>query len=484
MLVSYGKKIRQSNFHRMLILKEKVIDNGYCIGCGACTVTENSPYEITMDVNGCYQASVKSANISLGDVKTSENCPFFNSEHNEFTLARQLYDATNSYDSKIGFYHKINCGRVIEGDFYDRGSSGGVAKWLLYSLLKHRMVDYVIQVHNNHNQPGKLFEYRIVSREDEIVNGAKSVYYPVEMSGVLDYIKNNPGRYVITGVPCFIKSIRLLQLNEPLLKERIKYCVGIFCGHLKSAYYPEMIGWQMGVRPEDLSYIDFRFKMEGKKANEKAVMVKSSKGRVAGPTVVHNIFGTDYGHCFFSYTACEFCDDVIAETADISFGDAWLPEFLHKGTSIVVSRNLELSAIIEQGVAEGKLEMVTATADQVYRSQEAGFRHRREGLAVRIYDRKKENIWVPVKRYNEIVSDGLRKKIFRKRSRMTRMSYLAFNNAKTRGRFSYFESVMQKEIRQYKLLYLFLYGRQRIINMFKTFRLIPQRFSNILKVLL
>jgi coenzyme F420-reducing hydrogenase beta subunit len=451
----------------MLNLKEKVIQNGYCIGCGACTVAKDSPYEIMMDDDGRYQAAVKANNLSVDDTEASESCPFYNAEQNENTLASQRYSTTNSYDPIIGFHHRIYCGQVLEDDFYNRGSSGGAAKWLLFSLLKQGLVDYVIQVHNNDDKPGKLFEYSVDSREEDIINGSKSVYYPVEMSGVLDYIKNNPGRYVITGVPCFIKGIRLLQLKEPVLKERIKYCVGIFCGHLKSTFYAEMIGWQMGVKPEDLAYIDFRFKVKGKMANQKAVLAKSVKGLTVGPEVVHTIFGTDYGHGFFSYPACDFCDDVIAETADISFGDAWLPEFLQKGTSLVVSRNPELSAIIEQGMADKKLSMVPATAKQVYESQEAGFRHRRDGLAVRIHDLKKANEWVPVKRFNEIVSDGLRQRIFRKRRRLAQKSYPAFKNAKAKGRFSHFKTVMLKEIRQYKWLYLLWYGRRKLYRLLK-----------------
>ena len=37
--------------------------------------------------------------------------------------------------------------------------------------------------------------------------------------------------------------------------------------------------------------------------------------------------------------ACEFCDDVVGETADMSVGDAWLPGYVSdwRGTSVVVS---------------------------------------------------------------------------------------------------------------------------------------------------
>ena len=39
---------------------------------------------------------------------------------------------------------------------------------------------------------------------------------------------------------------------------------------------------------------------------------------------------------YFKHNACNFCDDVFGETADITFMDAWLPEYVrdYKGTSL------------------------------------------------------------------------------------------------------------------------------------------------------
>ena len=41
---------------------------------------------------------------------------------------------------------------------------------------------------------------------EEVLAGAKSRYYPIEMSKVMDFIKNNEGRYAFVGIPCFIKD--------------------------------------------------------------------------------------------------------------------------------------------------------------------------------------------------------------------------------------------------------------------------------------
>lgn len=450
----------------MLNLKEKVIKNGYCIGCGACTLPDNSPYKIITDNNGLFQADVKvDFQPKARDEDESDVCPFFNGELNEDSLAAQLYKKTNAYDSKIGYHHKIYTGHVVENDYFQNGSSGGTAKWLLVELLKRDLVDYVVQVYNKTDDPNTLFEYRISSSIDEVALGSKSVYYPVEMSRVLREIKNTPGRYVITGVPCFVKSIRLLQHQDPILKERIKFCFGIFCGHLKSKFYAEMIGWQLGVSPKELSYIDFRVKIPGAKANEKGVQAKSINNQISKPQIVQDVFGTNYGHGFFKYSACDFCDDVIAETADVSFGDAWLPEFMNQGTNMIVSRNPILSEILDNGIENKSLALNPSSPQQVYKSQEAGFRHRREGLAVRLSDKTSKGYWVPPKRFTTITSDKQRIKIFRRRVILTNKSFKTFRNAKKFADFSLFQKPMLREIEKYQKLYITRTNKQKLIDL-------------------
>jgi coenzyme F420-reducing hydrogenase beta subunit len=76
--------------------------------------------------------------------------------------------------------------------------------------------------------------------------GAKSRYYPVELSGVLNEIRSRPGRYAVVGVPCFIKALHLVRAAEPVLAERIVLTLGLFCGHSKSARMAESFAWQMG----------------------------------------------------------------------------------------------------------------------------------------------------------------------------------------------------------------------------------------------
>ncbi|MFM6343919.1 MAG: Coenzyme F420 hydrogenase/dehydrogenase, beta subunit C-terminal domain, partial [Dolichospermum sp.] len=89
------------------------------------------------------------------------------------------------------------------------------------------------------------FKYGVSSTIDQVMAGAKTRYYPVEMSQVLKIVREQPGRYAIIGVPCFIKAVRLLMIEDEIFHERIKFCIGLICGHLKSTQFAKQTSQQI-----------------------------------------------------------------------------------------------------------------------------------------------------------------------------------------------------------------------------------------------
>ena len=140
----------------------------------------------------------------------------------------------------------------------------------------------------------------------------------------------------------------------------------------------------------------------------------------------------DWGSGFFQNSACNFCDDVVAETADISFGDAWVEPYSSdgRGTNVVVVRSPELRALVEEGIAEGRLSLAEVDAEFVAGTQAAGFRQRREGLAYRLARRR--GGLVPKKRVTPC-ADGLparRRAIYTMRAAISAFSHRAFHLAR------------------------------------------------------
>src|SRR5699024_6308012 len=128
---------------------------------------------------------------------------------------------------------------------------------------------FVIHVKKNVNKENDLlFKYEISSSIEEVQQGAKTKYYPVELSEVIKKVKETPGRYAIIGIPSFIYAVRLLTIQDKILDDRIKYTIGLVCGHQKSTKFSEFMAWQVGIEPGNLIDIDFRHKLPDKPANQ------------------------------------------------------------------------------------------------------------------------------------------------------------------------------------------------------------------------
>jgi len=389
-------------------------------------------------------------------------CPFSDLATDETILGAAEYARVcPRHDGMLGWYIGTYVGYVSDVSLRERSSSGGLGRWLLGALLRGHHVDYCIHVAQcaSDEAGGPLFEYRISSTAEEVYKTARSAYYPVHMGAVLREVVQRPGRYVITGVPCFIKAVRLLQRQNELIRERIRFTLGLFCGHLKSRLFAEMLAWQLGVGPDCLRWIEFRDKKASQNAKQKGVVVRGCDGQPPrGPEVVSSLFGAEYGLGFFQYEACDFCDDVAAETADVVVGDAWLPEYIAdpRGTSLVIVRHPKIAEILQQGCQSGELALQWIPPERVVDSQAGAFRHRREGLAYRLYLANRARRWYPPKRVTPGWRhlDSIRRRIYRLRIRLREESGQAFQAAKRFGDFAVFRRRMEPLVARYRRLYM------------------------------
>jgi len=375
-------------------------------------------------------------------------CPFSDKAPNEDVHSELLFSDADHFDRRVGKYLGIHVGAASSGGFREQGSSGGLTNWLLVELLRTGKVDGVVGVGASQSSNAPLFAYRIARNECEVREFAKSKYYPVEISKVIDEIRSVPGRYAIVGVPCFAKMIRNLCLDDPVLAERIKYVVAIVCGHLKSAAFAESLAWQVGVHPAHLRKFDFRVKIEGKPANRYAI---SAEGDVNGETVVasrqvFDLYGTDWGLGFFKLNACDYCDDIAGETADVTLGDAWLPRDVGdwRGTNILIVRNKEILTMLRAARTSGEIVLRDAGVVDFVNSQGANYRHRHEGLAYRLRLKDQANQWRPAKR---IQPDGRalsrkRQRLMEVRTRLALLSHQSFLAAKLSGQIKFYYKAM------------------------------------------
>jgi coenzyme F420-reducing hydrogenase beta subunit len=407
---------------------------GMCIGCGACV--QDGRARMKLDHYGQYQPA--GPKIWERDVSTRmlKICPFSPQAVDEDELGTMLFPTAVDHHPAVGRYLKNYVGHAASDDLRAVGSSGGLVTWTCLELLRRGLVDGVVHVkprrHGDANEP--LFRYAISRSEAAVREGAGSRYYPIELSGVLREMAAKPGRYVVVGIPCFIKAVQLARLNDPVLRDRIVITIGLVCGHMKSARFAESIAWQAGQSIENVEHVDFRVKTPGRPANWYRAGLLLSDGSRCEKDWWDMVDG-DWGAGFFQASACNYCDDVCAETADVSFGDAWIEPYSSqaKGTNVVVVRSSLIHDLLLKAKDAALIRLEEVDACVVERTQAAGLRQRREGLALRLAWHRgtllpRKRMWprsadLPVKRVL----------IYRLRRAVARWSHVVFDLSRRSG---------------------------------------------------
>ncbi|MBF6612110.1 MAG: Coenzyme F420 hydrogenase/dehydrogenase, beta subunit C-terminal domain [Chloroflexi bacterium] len=415
-----------------------IVRSGLCIGCGSCVAQAAEPgSQMKLNLYGQLQPAASAAWLRGRSESFARTCPFSPAATNETQLAAALYPDAEQSDLLIGRFRTAYVGYVAEEPFREDGSSGGMVTWAATELLRKGLVDGVAHVvaSNNPRSDGKFFRYRISRTEEEVRAGAKSRYYPVELSEVIRTIRAVAGRYAVVGIPCFIKAVHLLRQEDPVIHERVAFTLGLFCGHMKSARLIESFAWQMGVSVGDIQRVDYRLKDPSRPASWYTAHFTLRDGRTVQQEWSRLAEG-DWGSGFFQHSACNFCDDVVAETADISFGDAWVEPYSSdgRGTNVVIVRSPVLATLVARAISEGRLTLRPVDEKFVEQTQAAGFRQRREGLAYRL-------TWhrfgvQPLKRVRPDAKtlSFRRKLIYRMRSTISAWSHRLFLVARITGR--------------------------------------------------
>lgn len=437
------------------LITDRIVRGGYCVGCGICAAASEK-YSVTMTELGMYTADAKKGVEDKSGV-AFEVCPFGAADYNEDQIASERFAKAATFTEGIGFHSKLYAGYVHELGYREAGSSGGMTSWILSELLRRDLVDAVIHVKPNSDPSSPiLFEYGISDSLEEVSAGAKSRYYPVELSQVLDTVKHRPERFAVVGLPCFLKGLRRLCKKDKIIEQRLLFFVGLVCGHLKSTGFAESMAWQTGIQPGELKEVDFRKKLPNRAANRYGIGLTAIEGSNGGEKVtpMDELFGHAWGLGFFRNPACDFCDDVFAETADITLGDAWLPEYSEdwQGTNLVVVRDNTFARIVEQGLRDGAIVLKELQPSDATNSQAAGLRHRRRGLQHRLYT--KRGTWTPQKRVQAIREKDRRyRRIFELRWRATMQSHFLFAQAKSKNNLNAFLRPMKRLSSGYNLLY-------------------------------
>lgn len=386
-------------------LKNTIIKGNYCCGCGVC-------------VGVCPQLSLKMIMDELGEYKPSKIgycnncgicyrvCPFSDNGFNEDKLSGIfLSDTNNLYNKDIGYYSECLVG-YAEDRIRLQSASGGLLTWTIIHLLEKQKIDFAICV-KPLNRIDKLFNFTVCSSIEDVMQCSRSCYYPVELSDVIKKILDTGGKYAVVGLPCVLKALRNAELVNKKLKSRIKYHLGLVCGQQKSAQYADYLCYLGGGKPQNLESFSFRIKDLKRDASDIGVRLSYKVDEKL--TIKRDIFWTEgmreaWCNGYFKLNACNYCDDLFAELSDVSYMDAWLPEYIKDpaGTSIVVIRNRELQNEFYTAAKSNVLNLITIEPEKVIASQIGALQIKKNRLAEILTYSQKNTFKIPIKRVNPL----------------------------------------------------------------------------------
>jgi len=245
---------------------------------------------------------------------------------------------------------------------YD-SSSGGLVTQLLLFALESNLIDGALVTRMRRDDPLKPEPF-VATTKNEIVEASKSKYCPVPCNLALSEILKKNGRFAVVGLPCHILGARKAELVNNKLRERIVLHLGLFCSHTPTYRATELLLQRMNIRKDTIVKLDYRG--EGWPGYLKVVLKDGTTNSMPMP-ICWDFLGLD----FLGSKGCLACRDSLNEFADISFGDAWLPEYSkdNLGTSILVVRSNTGMKLLETARCAKRIELSELSPEKVIQSQ-------------------------------------------------------------------------------------------------------------------
>jgi len=256
-------------------------------------------------------------------------------------------------------------------------SSGGMVTQLLIFALEKGVIDGSLATRMRKDRPLEPEPFIARTRE-QIIEASKSKYCPVPANIAIKEILKENGKFAVVGLPCHIQGIRKAETLNKKLREKVILHFGLFCEHTINFLGTEFILQRINIRREDVLKIDYRGRGW---PGGMTIKYKNGKEKIIS---FHDFCDLAHGSFFFTPLRCTVCSDGTSEFADVSFGDAWLPELKDNkvGESIVISRTEIGDEILQKATSNGKIEIIKIGMEKVLESQE-GLRYKKKNIEAR-----------------------------------------------------------------------------------------------------
>jgi len=326
----------------------QVVKDGLCTGCGTCVslCPEEAIKLIIDEKKGIYISELDEDGCNNCGI-CYKVCPGHEVDFKGLNL--EIF-GKEPEDILIGNYLNCYTGHSTDYNIRYNSSSGGLVTALLIFALEEGIIDGALVTRMKRDNPIEPEPF-IARTVEEIIEASKSKYCPVPANIALKEILDSKEgeKFAVVGLPCHIHGVRKAEQINKKLKEKIVLHLGIFCNHVPNFWGTKLLLQRLKVREDEVIKLGYRG--EGYPGSMKI-------SKKSGELLLLPDYWSFVGTYFFYPARCLMCSDGICELADISFGDAWLPELSDDkiGKSIIVSKSEIGDKILQLRKSKNELE--------------------------------------------------------------------------------------------------------------------------------
>lgn len=357
---------------------EQVVMNGLCCGCGTCAGVCPAGAIRMEVVSGLYVPKIEEDECNRCRVCV-KSCPGHSVDFK--VLCSKIFGG-QAENAMLGNYLRCYVGHASDNDIRHNSSSGGIISQLLIFALEHNIIDGALIVRMKRNNPLEP-EAFIAKTREEIIAASKSKYCPTAANEAIKRILKENGRFAVVGLPCHIHGIRKAERLHKILEEKIVLHIGLMCSHTVNFIGTEFLLERMHIRKEQVKALVYRGKGW---PGALSAQVNGQSESAISYTGGWNAYWPIFSSFFFVPIRCAMCPDLTNELADISSGDAWLPELKRKksGESVVIARTKKAEEILALMISAKALCISCVDPEKVRQSQALELKFKKDDLAVRL----------------------------------------------------------------------------------------------------
>ena len=366
-----------------------VVARGLCCGCGTCAGI--CPTEaIDMRVcSGIYQPKINSERCNLCGL-CIKSCPGYSVDFESLSCSIFGQQPENS---RVGNHLECYVGHSTDEAIRYNSASGGIATQLLVYAIEKGLIDGALVTRMSRENP-LMPEAFLARTVEEVIAASKTKYCPVAVNTGLREILKEKGRFAVVGLPCHIHGVRKAERIFKVLNKRIVLRIGLLCSHMVSFEGVDLLLAKLHIPKESVSELTYRG--EGWPGSMSISTLNGSTRRLP-------LIGSWYAYWpvfssfFFTPMRCTMCPDQAGELADVSLGDAWLPELKSEksGESLIVIRTKaagDLFALMNQ---EKALDLRKVQVSKIEQSQSVNLVFKKNDLGSRLATIRKFGVNTP-----------------------------------------------------------------------------------------